>query len=580
VSTAGIIAGDLNQTDAQSLTVQSDQMWFLGPTGQLTQSTTGYQTNGIADGGGGTDWNAITSVPDLNSAPDGWPQVDTTTTWPGDGGTGGGEPVVLDLTGGGINITQLSSSSQYQDMTGDGYQNRTAWAGAGNGVLVFDPSGDGKIDSPKDFEFTLWDPTATSDMQALEDVFDTNHDGSLDSGDADWNDFGVLVTNANGTTTFETLSQLGITSINLTTNNTDIVLADGSKITGETTYTKSDGTTGTVADASFAYDSNGYATQQTTTTNSDGSTTIDVKAFNPDGSLANETVRTTSADGLSITLQFDDTGNGLFDRTQTDDTVNNADGSKTVTISNYDVTGALTSSTVTTTSADGKTVTIDRDLTGGGTVDQTETHVTNSDGSTTITLSDLNPGGSLKDQTVTTVSADGLSKSVQIDSTGDGTFDQTQTDDTVVNSDGSKTETITNTSANGTVLSQSVKTTSADGGTKTTAIDSTVDGTVDLTQLSTIVLNSDGSTTITQQDENGDGSLRDETVTALSADELSKTGMRVTSIFRPRAFTVSGRAVAGPSRTRLASISIVNPGRHLRCGIAPAGEITRAVLTR
>ena len=32
--------------------------------------------------------------------------------------------------------------------------------------------------------FTDWDPTAASDMQALLDVFDTNHDGSLDAGDA------------------------------------------------------------------------------------------------------------------------------------------------------------------------------------------------------------------------------------------------------------------------------------------------------------------------------------------------------------------------------------------------------------
>jgi|tagenome__1003787_1003787.scaffolds.fasta_scaffold20803735_2 hypothetical protein len=33
------------------------------------------------------------------------------------------------------------------------------------------------------------------------------------------------------------LSQLGIASINLATDNTDQTLADGSKITGETTYT-------------------------------------------------------------------------------------------------------------------------------------------------------------------------------------------------------------------------------------------------------------------------------------------------------------------------------------------------------
>jgi hypothetical protein len=389
----------------------------------------------------------------------------------GGGGDGGAEasPVVLDLTGKGINITPLTSSNQFFDMTGNGYQNRTAWAGAGNGVLVFDPTHSGKITSPKEFEFTLWDPTATSDMQALEDVFDTNHDGKLDASDADWNDFGVLVTNANGTTTFETLAQLGITSINLNTDNADIVLSDGSKIVGETTYTTASGTTGTAADASLAFDPNGHATQTTTTLNADGSTSIDVKAFNPDGSFANETVSTTSADGLTVTLQYDHTGDGIFDQTQTDVTVNNPDGSQTQTISNDDVTGALMNRTVTTTSADGKTVTISRDLTGGGIVDQTETHVVNAAGATVITVSDLNPDGSLKDQTVATVSADGLTKSVQTDSTGqtdangNPIFDQTQTDVIVVDPDGSRTETITDLNADGSVRDSSVMVTSATG---------------------------------------------------------------------------------------------------------------------
>ena len=33
-------------------------------------------------------------------------------------------------------------------------------------------------------------------MQALQDVFDTNHDGVLNASDSTWNDFRILVTNA------------------------------------------------------------------------------------------------------------------------------------------------------------------------------------------------------------------------------------------------------------------------------------------------------------------------------------------------------------------------------------------------
>jgi len=39
--------------------------------------------------------------------------------------------------------------------------------GAGNGVLAIDLNGTGMIDQANEIEFTLWDPTARSDMQAL-----------------------------------------------------------------------------------------------------------------------------------------------------------------------------------------------------------------------------------------------------------------------------------------------------------------------------------------------------------------------------------------------------------------------------
>jgi len=75
-------------------------------------------------------------------------------------------PIVLDLAGTGIKIDPLSSSNTYYDMAGEGYKHRTAWAGAGNGVLVLDLAGTGQITERNQVIFTDWDPTATSDMQA------------------------------------------------------------------------------------------------------------------------------------------------------------------------------------------------------------------------------------------------------------------------------------------------------------------------------------------------------------------------------------------------------------------------------
>jgi hypothetical protein len=93
-------------------------------------------------------------------------------------------PVVLDLNGDGVKINPLASSNTFFDMEGDGYQHHTAWAGAGNAVLAYDANNDGVINQKNEIVFTEWDPTATSDMQALRDVFDSNHDGKLDASDA------------------------------------------------------------------------------------------------------------------------------------------------------------------------------------------------------------------------------------------------------------------------------------------------------------------------------------------------------------------------------------------------------------
>ena len=304
------------------------------------------------------------------------------------------QPVVLDLAGKGIKITPLTSSNSFYNLSNDGYQHRTAWAGAGNAVLFIDPNNTGKITEANQVIFTDWDPTAKNDMQALEDVFDTNHDGKLDAGDAAFSQFKLMVTNADGTTSVETLAQAGITSIDLNANSVNQSFTDGSSIDGETTFTKSDGTTGTAATVTFAADANGYAVKTTTTHNADGSTTIDNAALNADGSLANETISTTSADGLSRTISYDDAGNGIIDHVQSDVTVDNADGSTTETLSNRNGAGVLENQTITTTSADGVF-----DLTS---VDAT---VVNADGSGTETVTDTNADGSLHDRSVTMTSA-------------------------------------------------------------------------------------------------------------------------------------------------------------------------------
>ena len=180
--------------------------------------------------------------------------VPTPTPGPGDG-----LPVFLDLTGGGINVVPLNSSSAQFDMDGRGMPEHAAWAGSNDGILAIDLAADGTlapdglINQAKEINFGLWAPGASSDMEALREVFDTNGNGWLDPGDADWADFRVWVnSNGAGTGQLDTLAQLGITGINLTPSGPERVLADGSIVLGTSTFTKSDGTTGTAGDVALA----------------------------------------------------------------------------------------------------------------------------------------------------------------------------------------------------------------------------------------------------------------------------------------------------------------------------------------
>jgi hypothetical protein len=92
-------------------------------------------------------------------------------------------PVLLDLNGNGIEVLDLSRSTRF--MTGeDGLQHRSAWAGAGDGVLFFDLGGDGKITDQREYVFTEWASGAKDDRTALRQVFDSNGDGKLTAADA------------------------------------------------------------------------------------------------------------------------------------------------------------------------------------------------------------------------------------------------------------------------------------------------------------------------------------------------------------------------------------------------------------
>ena len=446
----------------------------------------------------------------------------------GDGGDGGGaKPVVLDLDGNGIKIAGLDRSTVYMDTTGDGLLERTAWADAGDGVLFVDPDGHNTIVEKRQYIFTEWDPTATSDLEALASIFDSNSDGVLSAADDDFADFKLLVTNDDGSTTTRTLTELGITEIDLTADATNVELSDGSVITGQTTFKRSDGTTGTVGDMLLASEANGHRIDQQESTDGSGNRVLTVTAYKADGQIAYSIHSVTSPDGSQITNRYDDDGDGVVDRIQTIVTVTNPDGSTVETesnsVGNDAATAVLRAREVTTVSADGSVETIERDSTGGGWYDEREVRTTHADGSRTIVTSALAQNGSVISSVTETVSIDGLQRTDALDEDGDGLADTTTTHTVAVHADDSRTETITVTNRDGSTRSRVTEDVSADGRTKSVARDLDGDGDTDVREDHTIVVATNGTSTSTLTVKNGDGSTRSTVTTAQSADALTKT---------------------------------------------------------
>ncbi|MEP3477615.1 MAG: hypothetical protein ABJZ55_00055, partial [Fuerstiella sp.] len=259
--------------------------------------------------------------------------------------------------------------------------------------------------------------------------------------------------------------------------------------------------------------------------NADGSRTTTEDIKNGDGSLRTKTSTLVSADGKTETISIDLDGDGIFDRIKVDGTVENADGSSTRSIIQSFANSQLESSSVQTWSADNKTRTTNIDSDGDGNVDRIETVAVvggNSVETSSIYSAD---GATLVSKSVATTSADGLTQTTKNDVDGDGAFDATQDTTKVLNADGSSTVTVENKNGNGTVvLGKTVTTTSADGLTKTIETYLNNDANSYERVTSVKVLNADGSITETQTTFAGANQVQiSRVVSDISADKLSQT---------------------------------------------------------
>lgn len=163
------------------------------------------------------------------------------------------DPLVLDLTGQGIQLTSLQTSNTYFDLYGNGVPVRTGWVEPTNGLLVDDANHNSQIDGIQE----LFGSATESGFDALR-ALDSNGDGVIDAKDAAYQDLAVWV-DANGDGIVQqgelkTLQDLGIASINVAPANGYSTAGDtlnGNEIAAAGSYTTVSGQTRSVAEVDF-----------------------------------------------------------------------------------------------------------------------------------------------------------------------------------------------------------------------------------------------------------------------------------------------------------------------------------------
>lgn len=157
------------------------------------------------------------------------------------------DPVVIDLAGDGIQFTAAGSSDATLGiLQGDNNTLPIGWIGANDAILVYDPTGSGKITDINQVTFYSYAQGAKSEMEALR-FFDSNGDNRLDSQDKSYTDFGLLT----GDGIFKSLSSAGVEAITLSLDDNSASLNNGNTVHGLTSVEMQSGNIHIGAEVTF-----------------------------------------------------------------------------------------------------------------------------------------------------------------------------------------------------------------------------------------------------------------------------------------------------------------------------------------
>lgn len=200
------------------------------------------------------------------------------------------DPLVLDLTGNGINLTALSGSPAHFDYNGSGIPIQTAWITSGEGFLVLAPA-DGATVTAADL-LGAYSGNGFADLAAL----DGNGDGVINASDAAYSQLRVWVSTDGSSGELYTLAQLGITSINVSSTLSGQV-DNGNTVVATSTFTMTNPTTGVATTNTIAevnLQTNQQFTQLPTSTVTPSQTALNLPNLTGFGFLPNLNVAVTT----------------------------------------------------------------------------------------------------------------------------------------------------------------------------------------------------------------------------------------------------------------------------------------------
>ncbi|MDH6168920.1 subtilisin-like proprotein convertase family protein/subtilisin family serine protease [Variovorax boronicumulans] len=163
------------------------------------------------------------------------------------------DPLVLDLNGDGVKLTDYGTSPVLFDADNDGGSlEQTGWVSAQDGIVVHDLNGDGKINNIRETLSEYYNGVAGSNgvagtkpyangFAALKSL-DSNGDNQFTAKDAAWNNLRVWVdANHDGKTDageLKTFASLGISAISLATVAQSGEVRDGNEVLARGTFTQ------------------------------------------------------------------------------------------------------------------------------------------------------------------------------------------------------------------------------------------------------------------------------------------------------------------------------------------------------